>query len=102
MRTVQVDNKKILANLQEKDTLTKLLTSYEKESKDLEAKINKAFAQLARTDEKTRPEIDRERSKLVMGEYEQLSRVFLDNNTVKFEIADRFQEFKDNFEKNKK
>lgn len=99
MRTILIKNKFILKNLKEKDELSKRIIEISEESKKLEEEYNKIIARLSRLDEKTKPEIRRVNKDIEKGEFEQLSRVFLKDGDVYFEIVDRLEEFKESFKK---
>lgn len=98
----KIEDKKILDILKKKnvfvlknnDVLDKL-AELEKQKNKLDAEFNANMSKAKIYDEKVRPLILDLVSKTVIGEYDELSRVFLDvDDTWKLEFVDRLEEFK--------
>ncbi len=106
MRKIEVKNDKVLKALVKKDEMTKRVLEIVEESKKLEDEFNKLQTKLAREDENVRPWLKEEADKVDLAEFEQVSRVYLgkdgeDEGKVFIEIADRLEEFKVFFKKQK-
>lgn len=98
MKKIKIENQKILKLLNKKSELAEGNMELVAEMEKLEKEHNKTISLIKRIDEKVRPRI----MKILpeMGEYEQLSRVHLcDDGSWEFEIANRLEEFKNNYKK---
>lgn len=97
MRKIEITDSNILKILSEKAVIGKKQAEIAKETERLEKEFNKNMAKYTRIDEKIRPLITGIVSKLVLGEYEQLSWVHEDEKSGKWiiTIADRMEEFKE-------
>ncbi len=95
----EIQDKKIIKQLKEKESLAQENVKILKEMEELEKKVNKNSGKLKRIDEKVRPSILREASKIVLKEYEELTRVFNDNGKWTMEFTDQLEVFKNNWKK---
>jgi hypothetical protein len=93
----EIQDKKIIELLKDKEKLAQDNLKIIKDMEELEKQFNKNAGKVKRIDEKVRPKILDIVSKSVLGEYEELSRVFNDNGTWKMEFVDRLEEFKKMF-----
>lgn len=102
---IEIFNDEIKESLLKKDEMVKKVLEIEKEAEDLNKRgqeIQKEYdalhSDLVREDEKTRPLLLEEKDKLTLGEYEEVSRVYLgkdeDAGKIFIEIANRLEEFK--------
>ena len=106
MRKIEIQNERLLKSLTKKqeiiDELNKLETEAEeltKRGKEIEEEVNKLLSKVQREDEISRPEVMREMENVELGEFEDLSRCYLeqegDNKGKLFlNISDRLEEFK--------
>lgn len=96
MRKIKLENDVIAASLKVKDTLTEEIKGLQAQSEGIEKRFNEILAELSREDEKVKAEIKHEKESMEFAEYEELSRVYLDENKVDvyIEVADRLEEFK--------
>lgn len=101
MRTIQINNKKIKSQIDEKTKLSERMIEIGKASEKLEKEYKEIMQKMTRIDEKVRPEIKRVAETIEQNEFEQLSRVFVDKKGLFFEIADRLEEFKVAFKQKK-
>ncbi len=105
MRKVEVINDTIKQALVKKDdyveemlSSTNRLEEIEKEAKKLSGLGDELITKLAREEEKIRPEIEREIENVELGEWEELSRIYLEKDDPEnkgklfFDIADRLEE----------
>ena len=99
MKKLTINNDKIFNVLKEKDDISKELKAMAEEEKKTQEKANKMIAKLQRLDEKVRPEINRENEKIEKNEFEQLSRVLIEEDKLIFEVVDRLSEWKDSYKK---
>ena len=97
----KIDDKRILEVLKKKNefvvkntSILDKMTKLEKEMNILNEEFNSNLSKTKIFDEKARPMILEVVSKTVLGEYEELSRVFLDKGEWKMEFTDRLEEFK--------
>lgn len=95
MKKIVIEDKKILKLLEDKAEISKKQLAISNQFTKLETEFNKNLALHARIDEKARPLINVIVSKLVLGEFEELSRVHqTDDKKWIIEISDRMDEFK--------
>jgi len=97
----KIEDKKVLEILKKKNEyvvknniILDKMAKLEAEMKKLEAEFNTNMSKTKIYDEKVRPLILNLVSKTVLGEYDELSRVYLDKNEWNMEFVDRMEEFK--------
>jgi hypothetical protein len=105
-RRIEIINEKILDSLKKKDDYSKQMQGLVAEGERIQKEGDELLQKISRVDEKVRPEIMREIKKIEIGEFEDISRVYLglekkDEGKVFIEIADRLYEFKEGFKKAK-
>lgn len=100
MRKVQIDNKQIIESLKTKDRIVEELKALQKQAEEVEERGNTLMAEVSREEEKVKGEYTDLKESLELGEYEEVSRVYLDESKEKayFDIADRLEEFKITFQ----
>ncbi len=90
MKTVIIDNKKMLKLFLKKEDIVvkakKIEKDYEEITKKYEEDIKKLTNLVGKIDTKLRPMIATEQSKLTMGEYDEIQRVYQSEGNVTFEI----------------
>jgi hypothetical protein len=96
MRRFQIEDKKVLDILNEKEVIGKDQIRISAEMEALEKQFNENMARYKRIDEKARPLIKKIYSKIEMSEFEEVSRVHQDEKDMSWwiEVADRLQEWK--------
>jgi len=106
MRKIEIQNDRIFQSLSKKQEIIDRLNELEKEADELrkrggeiEEEVNKHLAKIQREDELIRPEVIRELESVEFGEFEDLSKCYLeqegeDKGKVFLNIADRLEEFK--------
>ena len=100
MRNIELKNDVILKSLLHKEKLTDELNELSKQEEKAIATANKLMAKLAKENEKVLPLMEEEKNKIELGEYEQVSRTYLEDGKAYIEIADRLEEFKATYAKN--
>lgn len=98
MRNIQITDAKTVELLNSKNEFVIENQNILKQMEELEEQFNKNIGIVKRTDEKARIRLKKQMPDL--GEYEQVSRVFIENEDWYFEIADRMEEFKERFKNN--
>jgi len=98
----EITDKKILELLKKKEVLANENLSILTEMEKLETRVNSNGAKIKMLDERVRPLILREVSKIVIGEYDELVRVFNDKGKWTMEFINRLEEFKKNWSNRKK
>jgi len=93
----EITDKKILELLKKKEVLANENLSILTEMEKLETRVNSNGAKIKMLDERVRPLILREVSKIVIGEYDELVRVFNDKGKWTMEFINRLEEFKKNW-----
>lgn len=93
----EITDKKILELLKKKEVLANENLSILTEMEKLETRVNSNAAKIKMLDERVRPLILREVSKIVIGEYDELVRVFNDKGKWTMEFINRLEEFKKNW-----
>ena len=90
MKKVIIDNKKMLKLFLIKEDIVvkakKIEKDYEETTKKYEEDIKKLTNLVGKIDTKLRPMIATEQSKLTMGEYDEIQRVYQSEGNVTFEI----------------
>jgi hypothetical protein len=99
MKKVLITDKRILDNLKKKGELAQKNLKIIQEMEKMEKEVNKNASKLKMLDEKVRPLILEEVSKIVLTEYEELVRVFNDEGKWTMEFADQLETFKANWNK---
>lgn len=113
MRKIEIQNERIFKSLSKKQEIIDELNKLEKEAdelrergKQIEEEVNKYLAKISREDELVRPEVLRELEAVEFGEFEDLSKCYLeqegeDKGKVFLVIADRLEEFKTYYKEQK-
>lgn len=113
MRKIEIQNERIFKSLAKKQEIIDELNKLEAEADKLrergaqiEEEVNKYLAKISREDELVRPEVLRELEVVEFGEFEDLSKCYLeqegeDKGKVFLVIADRLEEFKTYFKEQK-
>jgi len=90
MKEVILDNKKMLKFFLEKEDIVKeakeMEDKHEKEMKEYEEHNKSLVNKVGKIDTKLKPMIQKEISKIVMGEYDELQRVYQRDGEIVFEI----------------
>lgn len=113
MRKIEIQNERIAKSLAKKQEIIDELNKLEAEADKLrergaqiEEEVNKYLAKISREDELVRPEVLRELEAVEFGEFEDLSKCYLeqegeDKGKVFLAIADRLEEFKTYYKEQK-
>lgn len=102
MRSIKINDKKVLTTLNKKSEFTVENANLIKTIEEAEKKFNQNLTKAQMLDEKSRPMIKKLLEKIYFDEYEEISRVHQDEKGEWFiEIADRMEEFKESFAKSR-
>jgi hypothetical protein len=102
MRTIKVEDKKVLEMLTKRAKISVEQYELGKQMEELEKTFQTNLARYARIDEKVRPLVEKITDKIGLTEYEERSRIFQDKedeNIWYIEIMDRMDEFKERWAK---
>lgn len=105
-RKIEIQNEKILESIKQTDECIKRQIVLVSEGEKIEKEGEELLQKMARYQEKVQPELKREVAKIEMGEFEEFSRCYLgkegeEEGKLYIEIADRLEEFKEGFKKQK-
>lgn len=97
-RKLRIENPKAKKLLERKWNSSSKVRKLLEEMEKIEEQYNEQASKTKRADEKVRPILNRIKDELDLGEYEEVSRVYKDDDGQwYFEIADRLEEFKEQF-----
>ena len=97
MRSIKIEDKKILKLLEEKQAMANKNLDILKKLEELEAEFNTNTGKVKRLDEKVRPLILKLIKDVPMEEYDELSKVSVTTDGCFLEIVNRLEEFKNMF-----
>lgn len=102
MRTITINDKKLRKILEERAVVYKKIGEINKKIVTLDNERTKESYKMDRLKNKTAPIVEKHTPSFEMGEFEIVSRVFVENGTPQVEIIDLIDEYKESLRKDKK
>lgn len=100
-KKIECTNENIIESIKKREVMVKEIKDIvaqaevlDKQGKELQTQYDALQQSMAREDEKVKPELKEEATKIEMAEFEEVSRVYLEEDKVFIEVANRLDEFK--------